>query len=57
MAGPGLDIIVYPLVFIWSFILLLKYLYKAINTDKSFWTLFFIHFIGLTSLLIFVSFF
>ncbi len=57
MAGLGLDIIFYPLVFIWSFILMLKYLYKAINTDKSFWTLFFIHFIGFMGLLIFVSFF
>lgn len=57
LAGLGLDIIFYPLVFIWSFILILKYLNKAIKENKSYWTLFSIHIIGFLSLLIFVNFF
>ena len=57
MAGLGLDIVFYPLVFIWSFILLGKYSYKTIKEGKSFRPFFVIHFIGFLFLMIYVNFF
>ncbi|MDB5115355.1 MAG: hypothetical protein JWQ79_847 [Mucilaginibacter sp.] len=54
MCGPGLGLIIYPVVFIWSFMLICKYFGKVIK-DKSFWGLFIIHFVGFTILLIYVN--
>jgi len=59
MCGPSLAFIVYPIVFLTSFIFGVFYLVRVLASlkSKSLWIIFAIHFIGLSSLLIYVNFF
>jgi hypothetical protein len=54
LAGPGLDIVVFPLVYIWSLILVIKYSIKIYRNFSQFKWMFLIHLIGFIMLIIFL---
>ena len=59
MCGPPLAFIVYPIVFLTSFIFLVFYFIRILASlkNKSLWLSFTIHLIGLGGLLIYINYF
>jgi len=55
MAGPGLDLIVYPLVYLWSLILVIKYFIEALKDGPKYLLILVIHLAGFIGLILFLK--